>query len=497
MSPSDRPPRPRTGRPKQALWENITASPAPGPRSRRALFLVLALVAVACAVALLALRSSLAPGAASLAAAGASASASRRIEGGALRYTLDAPAGWRSVEADELKAVAADLDHALEREDKKGRAFVLLESMPPDLAPDPDEYAAHLVANMNEISSDLAVLADEPLARHPDSGVVHHLEMTNAGERVEGYLATLLTPRWGIRLLATAPKASFPGVQPELRRLIDSLELPPEERPPRLSFEEARRAPTRLTRRGPSPQPHKNQPPPAGVQPIRYDSGPLSLNAWWLPPRVAAGKKAPALVYLHGGFAYDHGDLKVPALFREAGFAALAPTYRGENGNPGDFELFRGELDDAIAAIRWVAAREEVDPARIYVFGHSAGGGLADLSTLVPGLPVRRAGSAGSAYTEQLFFSLEQDLIPFDPSDRTERRARLLGPYLREIRTPLHLYAGTEDPDALVGGRAFAARARRLGSPLHFETVPGDHLTSLDEAARRFLALALADAPPQ
>lgn len=492
MSPSDRPPRPPTSRPKQAFGQNLTASPASGLGRARALVALLVLVAGAAAV-VWALRSSPEPGAAPL----TPTEGSRRVEGTAFRYTLEAPAGWRLADAGELQAAEAGLDLTLEREDKQGRAYVLLQSIPPDAAPDPDEYAGQFVARLDESSSELTILADESLAQDPDNGVVHHLDMTTGDERVEGYLATLLTPRWGLRLLATAPRSSFPAVQAELRRIIASLELPPEERPPRVSFAEARRAPTRLTRRGPSPQPHVDRPPPAGVQPIRYDSGPLSLKAWWLPPRAAAaGKKAPALVYLHGGFAYDHGDLKIPELFRDAGFAALVPTHRGENGNPGDFELFRGELDDATAAIRWVAARDEVDPARIYVFGHSAGGCLANLATLVPGLPIRRAGSAGAAYTEQIFFSLEKELIPFDPMDRSERRARLLGPYLREIRAPLHLYAGTEDPAPFFGGRAFAARARRLGTPLLFEAVPGDHLTSLDNAARQFLKLALADAPP-
>jgi dipeptidyl aminopeptidase/acylaminoacyl peptidase len=43
----------------------------------------------------------------------------------------------------------------------------------------------------------------------------------------------------------------------------------------------------------------------------------------------------------------------------------MTPTLRGENGNPGNFECFYGEVDDVIAAGRYLATLPYVDPKHI------------------------------------------------------------------------------------------------------------------------------------
>ncbi len=48
----------------------------------------------------------------------------------------------------------------------------------------------------------------------------------------------------------------------------------------------------------------------------------------------------------------------------------------GENDNPGQFELFYGEVDDAVAAIDYLRSVPYVDPSRIYLAGHSTGGSI-------------------------------------------------------------------------------------------------------------------------
>ena len=72
-----------------------------------------------------------------------------------------------------------------------------------------------------------------------------------------------------------------------------------------------------------------------------------------------------------------------------AGFAVLLPTPRAENGNPGDFEMFFGELDDARAALERARSLRGIDPDRIAIFGHSAGAVLTAL--LSAAYPARKA----------------------------------------------------------------------------------------------------------
>ncbi len=90
----------------------------------------------------------------------------------------------------------------------------------------------------------------------------------------------------------------------------------------------------------------------------------------------------PALVWIHGG-GWEAGDKRGgfsdtfgPELAL-AGFVFLSIQYRLS-----DQAIFPAQLHDVKAAVRWVRANAEslgVDPERIGVWGHSAGGHLAAL----------------------------------------------------------------------------------------------------------------------
>jgi acetyl esterase len=87
----------------------------------------------------------------------------------------------------------------------------------------------------------------------------------------------------------------------------------------------------------------------------------------------------PGLVYFHGGgwvtgSLYSHDHL-CRALTRAAGVAVVSVEYRLAPEHP-----FPAAVDDAEAAVRWVAANAAglgLDPARLAVGGDSAGGTLA------------------------------------------------------------------------------------------------------------------------
>ena len=122
--------------------------------------------------------------------------------------------------------------------------------------------------------------------------------------------------------------------------------------------------------------------PVGAVKDLRVDgaAGPLPARLY-LPAAGARapGGPAPALVYFHGGGwilgDVDSYDPVVRALTRASGVAWVSVGYRRPPEDP-----YPAAVDDAVAAVRWVAARAAalgLDPARIGVAGDSAGGQIA------------------------------------------------------------------------------------------------------------------------
>jgi len=255
----------------------------------------------------------------------------------------------------------------------------------------------------------------------------------------------------------------------------------------------ARRAAVQTSLRvdAPSPAKVREHAPPAGAEAVRIPSDGRELLAWYaMPPAPAA--KLPALVYFHGGFALAPSDFELVRPFVRAGFAVLTPSWRGENGNGGRLELLWGELDDAVAAIRWVAARPEIDAQRIAVIGHSVGGGLAALVSLRPDAPVARTASVGGIYATQTFARWAKsddnaNLVRFDPAVPDEVELRVLGPHVAELAHPHVAYIGRADTPFIANARALEQAAQRVHAPLRVEMVDGDHESSLAPALAAWL----------
>jgi hypothetical protein len=245
---------------------------------------------------------------------------------------------------------------------------------------------------------------------------------------------------------------------------------------------------TALTSPGPSPQPWEVETPPDGIREVTYPSGDLTLKAWiYVPPNGESSKHA-ALVFFHGGFAFGASDMLDCQPFMDAGFVVMAPWLRGENGLPGNFEMFYGELDDAVASVKWLNCQPYVDSTRIYTFGHSAGGVLSALVSLVDDVPVRFTGSSGGLYGPQVF-ELAEEWVPFDRSNPEERELRLLPGNLRWMKHRHYAYVGRQDGGVL--GGVSAARSEMSGgsSLLEIISLPGDHFSSYPIAMQKYLEL--------
>ncbi|PCC73726.1 hypothetical protein SAMN02745121_06844 [Nannocystis exedens] len=118
--------------------------------------------------------------------------------------------------------------------------------------------------------------------------------------------------------------------------------------------------------------------PPVGVTSLwsRAPDGP-QVEAWFIPARGAsADSPGPAVMFFHGnGELIDH-QLTLAASYVARGVSVLLPEYRGygrSEGTPSQAAI----VGDMVRFYDELAARPEVDPARVVFHGRSLGGGVA------------------------------------------------------------------------------------------------------------------------
>lgn len=114
--------------------------------------------------------------------------------------------------------------------------------------------------------------------------------------------------------------------------------------------------------------------------PVSFQSGDITLHGTVFEPR--AGEALPGIVFVHGSGAESRrGFLYLAKLFARHGFAALAYDKRGAGESGGStYDVgYDGYAADAVAAIRSLGSRPEVDDSRIGILGHSEGGWVAPL----------------------------------------------------------------------------------------------------------------------
>lgn len=241
--------------------------------------------------------------------------------------------------------------------------------------------------------------------------------------------------------------------------------------------------PTHLVRHGASPQRYEDFTPTLGVIDT-YESQGLRLKIWVVRP--PGDEPKPVLVYAHGGWALGPSDFDDARAAYDAGMVVVLPTLRGENGNPGDFEMAFGEVDDLRAALRYAAELPDVDRSRIYLVGHSAGGMIASLAALYPESPVALTASIGGVYSPSVIATFG-DTAPFDTSVADECRFRSMLPFAGLLAHTHVAYTGEDD--AGMNASAGDIRAALVASRgmLEHERVPGDHFASLRPAMERFV----------
>lgn len=134
----------------------------------------------------------------------------------------------------------------------------------------------------------------------------------------------------------------------------------------------------------------------------------------------------------------------------QVGIASLSFNFRGVGESQGTYDDGRGEVDDALEALRFLASQKGIAQGSVGLAGYSFGGGVAMKAALRDGLPKALAVVAWARV---------------DPQDDLGYRPSM----------PIQLVVG--DRDLLMQSGRFQELAARLATPPEMHIVPAaDHL---------------------
>jgi hypothetical protein len=194
------------------------------------------------------------------------------------------------------------------------------------------------------------------------------------------------------------------------------------------------------------------KPPPALFVRSDYIGAEGRPLAAFVTPDPRDGQRHAAIVWITGGDSSTLDDFwsegsadndQSASAFRKAGVIMMFPTLRGGNVDNGRREFFFGEVDDIHAAANHLAKLPYVDPARVYLGGHSTGGTLALLAAETGG----RFAAVFSLGPVSRVDRYPAVLFPAGLSaDQQEIRLRSPIHWLNAISTPTYLIEGTQAP---------------------------------------------------
>lgn len=123
----------------------------------------------------------------------------------------------------------------------------------------------------------------------------------------------------------------------------------------------------------------------------------------------------------------------------------MVPSFRGENNNPGKYEMFYGEIDDIESARKYLASLPYVDPNRIYLAGHSTGGTRALLAS-ENSTGFRAVFSLGGIpdLKSRVDMGNMMVAVPFNQNNPEEFRLRSPGLFVTSIKSPTFYFEGED-----------------------------------------------------
>jgi len=239
-----------------------------------------------------------------------------------------------------------------------------------------------------------------------------------------------------------------------------------------------------------------NQPidaPPSGIFNLVQYNSPVGRLSAYLTPDPRDGRKHPAIIWITGGDCNSIGDVWSPAppdndqsasAYRNSGIVMMFPSLRGGNQNPGTREACYGELDDVVAAADFLSRQPDVDPARIYLGGHSTGG---TLTLLVAEYSDRfRAVFSFGPVASIVNYDSDTFPLPFDKGNKLEVALRSPAVWLQSIKSPTFVFEGGEQPSNV---ESVAMMQKMKSSPaVQFHVIPGVTHFSILAPANRLIA---------
>ncbi|WP_293866742.1 alpha/beta hydrolase family protein [Steroidobacter sp.] len=206
--------------------------------------------------------------------------------------------------------------------------------------------------------------------------------------------------------------------------------------------------------------------PPRSSNPTALGAGnPLVFPAYTFVPKALGNRKAPLLVFPHGGVHSNFSGVLIPIAreLLEEGYVLIAPEYRGSSGFGrgmyDEIDYGGAEIDDTHAARDWaVENMPNVDGSRVGILGWSHGGFHAlmnifrwpgDYKVAYAGVPVSdlvQRMAYQPSYPE-IFNHFIGKSVQEDPM---EYRRRSPVYHADKLQTPLLIHSTTNDGDVHV-----------------------------------------------
>ena len=214
------------------------------------------------------------------------------------------------------------------------------------------------------------------------------------------------------------------------------------------------------------------------------------------PPGYVAGRRYPAVVWIHGGpNGQDQHELILsgysPSLERQLlaaqGYVVLAVNYRGSTGRGRQFQQSiaadwgHKEVEDLLAAVNYAVAAKIADPGKLGIGGWSYGGMLTDY-TIASDSRFKAAISGAGSGDQIGMYGLDQYALQYNaelgpPWKSLALYEKVSYPYLHadRIRTPTLFMGGDKDFNVpIAGSEQMYLALRTLGVPTELVVYPGE-----------------------